>query len=230
MRYVLAVVLVAIYAVSTLGAPAMELKTDEQKFCYLLGRQMGHSLKQYPVKMDMDALARGITDSLSGGDPLMTDAEAEAFVKAYRPTLEKRFAARLEADSKRNIAEGKKFLAANGKRKGVVTTKSGLQYRVVKAGEGPKPKATDNVKVHYTGKLLDGKVFDSSRKRGRPASFGLNGVIRGWTEGLQLMPVGSTFEFVIPSSMAYAEQGKPPTILPNSTLVFEVELIEIVKQ
>jgi FKBP-type peptidyl-prolyl cis-trans isomerase len=122
---------------------------------------------------------------------------------------------------------GKEFLEANGKKEGVTTTASGLQYKVIKAGSGANPKATDTVKVHYKGTFLDGKTFDSSYDRGEPISFPLNRVIAGWTEGVQLMPVGSTYEFYIPSNLAYGERGAPGAIPPNSTLIFVVELLDI---
>jgi len=208
--------------------PVAEIETDDQRFSYILGTRFGENLKEHPANVDYKALTLGIYDAMKGREFLMTDAAVGAFLNDYRTELERRYTAKLGAMAKANLEAGAEFLRKNAEKEGVVVTESGLQYRVIEQGEGPKPEATARVKVHYVGKLLNGDVFDSSREREKPAEFTLDGVIAGWTEGLQLMPVGSTYEFVIPSELAYKEKGSPPRIEPNSTLIFEVELLEIV--
>ncbi len=192
------------------------LKTDAQKLGYAIGQDIGRNVSRFKGLMDVDTMISSIKDAMAGKEEKMTQAEiSEVFVKL--PAL---------------IAEGNKtkgdaFLAENKKKEGVVVTDSGLQYEVIKAGDGAKPKATDSVTVHYHGTLIDGTVFDSSFDRGTPTTFPLNGVISGWTEGVQLMPVGSKYRFTIPFSLAYGERGSGQTIGPNSTLIFDVELIKI---
>ena len=233
MRYVWTVVIIAILAARVQAAdkPAdkVKLDTDEQKISYIIGMNMATQLKNVPVEIDIDLLTHGIHDTMKGNNPLITQAEAQQFMAAYMNTLRAKQEAKLKVEATKGVATGKKFLAENSKAKGVITTKSGLQYRVIKQGKGPKPAKTDKVKVHYTGKLLNGTIFDSSVQRKKPATFGVTQVIPGWVEGLQLMPVGSKYEFFIPSDLAYGASGRPPTIPPNSMLIFEVELLEIVK-
>jgi FKBP-type peptidyl-prolyl cis-trans isomerase FkpA len=189
---------------------------------YALGMLIGASAKGTNIDVDIDALLAGVKDSVSGGKTKLTDAQARTLVQAAaQSSLEKKGAA--------NLAAGKAFLESNGKKAGVKTTASGLQYEVIKEGKGSKPKATDTVTVNYEGKLLSGKVFDSSYERNQPATFPLNGVIKGWTEGLQLMGVGSKYRFYIPSDLAYGPNGTGGPIGPNETLVFEVELLAIGK-
>ena len=196
------------------------LTTDEERFSYGLGMMIGERvLKQYG-EVDYDALVDGIKAQHQGSETLMTLQEAEMALNAQ---LQKQFAAQAEANRKR----GEDYLAQNKTAEGVQVTESGLQYSVITAGDGAKPLATDRVTVHYRGTLIDGTEFDSSYSRGEPASFALNQVIAGWTEGVQLMNVGSKFRFVIPYNLAYGERGAGGSIGPFETLIFEVELIAI---
>lgn len=193
-----------------------------EKVSYALGLSLGSNLKSNGLDgLDYKKLAKGIEDLMEGAQPEMSIEEAQAIINAYFQELQNKA---FEA----NIAEGKKFLAENAAREGVVTLESGLQYEVLTAGNGATPKASDTVKVHYHGTLLSGDVFDSSVKRGEPATFGVTQVIRGWVEALQLMPVGSKWKLFIPSDLAYGAQGAGQSIAPHTTLVFEVELIDIV--
>ena len=205
---------------------ATELNTDEQKLGYIIGMDIGKSLREQGTTVDLDSLIDAISATYKGEDLAMTAEEAAAIRQEY---VQKRQAAQ-QAESavvgENNLAEGQKFLADNKGKEGVQTTDSGLQYKVLTMGDGAKPAATDTVKVHYSGKLLDGTEFDSSYARNEPISFALNRVIAGWTEGVQLMPVGSKFVFYIAPELGYGEGGGGP-IPPNSTLVFEVELLDI---
>src|SRR5690606_5329496 len=170
-----------------------------------------------------------IRSTLAGEEPAMSQEEMMAVQQAFAQRLQTKRAAEMQAAAEANKAEGEAFLAANKGKPGVSATDSGLQYQVIEAGDGPKPAATDTVKVHYTGTLLDGTKFDSSVDRGEPAQFALNAVIPGWTEALQLMPVGAKYKLWIPSELGYGDRGTPGPIGPNQTLVFDVELIEIVQ-
>ena len=205
-------------------APKVELTSENDSASYAMGVYMGIqcanmlSAQNYNIDLFIKAFEAAIADA----PLLMTPEETVNFLNAY----EKKVKERENAD---RIKLGESFLAENAKREGVHTTASGLQYQVVKMGEGPKPVSTDVVKVHYEGTLLDGTKFDSSIDRGKPTEFPLNRVIKGWTEGLQLMPVGSKFTFYIPYQLAYGTQGAGNLIKPYSTLIFEVELLEIIK-
>jgi FKBP-type peptidyl-prolyl cis-trans isomerase len=199
------------------GKPAAASKADVS---YAFGALLGENLKSTSVAIDYKAFAEGMKDSMESGKTKVTLEEANATVQAA-------IAAAAEKKASDNLAAGAKYLADNGKKAGVVTTASGLQYEVVTKGTGPQPKATDTVKVDYVGKLIDGSTFDSSIDRGQPADIPLNQVIPGWSEGLQLMNVGSKYKLTIPAALAYGEQGAGAKIGPNSTLVFEVTLISI---
>jgi FKBP-type peptidyl-prolyl cis-trans isomerase FkpA/FKBP-type peptidyl-prolyl cis-trans isomerase FklB len=207
--------------------PAVSLDSDKAKFSYAIGLDIGRSLQQIGSDLERDALIAAMNDSLDGKEPRIPTQEVAKIKQAMFEKLSEKKAAEQKVLGKKNKADGLKFLAEHGKKEGVITTASGLQYEVLKQGDGAKPKATDKVKVHYKGTLLDGTEFDSSYKRGQPISFPLNGVIPGWTEGVQLMNVGSKFKFVIPSELAYGDHGAGPKIGPNSTLIFEVELLGI---
>lgn len=215
---------------SLLAAPVMAdttLKTEEDRLSYSLGLIMGQRLTQDFEQLNVDAMAQAIKDLYAGGELKMTEAEVQETMQAFqqRMMLEQQEAQAKAAEE--NLKAGQAFLAENGKKKGVVTTESGLQYQVLTAGNGDKPKLTDQVQVHYEGKLLSGEVFDSSYQRGEPVTFGLNQVIAGWQEGLQLMSVGSKWKIFIPSDLAYGPGGTGGPIGPNETLVFEVELLDI---
>jgi len=213
----------------TLGAAtafAVDLDTDEQKLGYIIGMDIGNSLRRENTQVDIDALLEAIRVTYAGDVPAMSTEEAQQVREAF--IAKRRAAAEAESKAKadENKAAGEAFLAENAKAEGVVVTDSGLQYKVVTMGDGAKPTATDTVKVHYRGTLLDGTEFDSSYSRNAPISFALDRVIAGWTEGVQLMPVGSKFTFWIKPELAYGEGGGGP-IPPNSTLSFDVELLEI---
>ena len=206
----------------------VSLKSDVDSVSYAIGVNIGtgihNQLKTLPgAEANVDALLAGLATTLKGDSAKMDVKDAIQYIQNYYTVASAKEAAK-------NKEEGEKFLAENGKKSGVITTESGLQYQVVTEGTGAKPVATDKVKVHYTGTLLDGTKFDSSVDRGEPAVFGVNQVIKGWQEGLQLMPVGSKYIFWIPSELAYGTRGAGGDIKPNSVLKFEVELLEIVKQ
>lgn len=210
----------------------VKLETEAQQQAYGIGASVGNFLqkdladkKELGVELDQALLMRGFEDALAG-EAKLDEAKIREVLTALDSSVREKQAAKAEADAKKHKAEGEKYLAENAKKEGVTVTDSGLQYEVMTEGDGEKPVATDMVKVHYKGTLLDGSEFDSSYSRNEPASFRLNQVIPGWTEGLQLMNVGSKYKFTIPSELAYGERdlGKIPA---NSTLVFEVELLEI---
>ncbi|MEF9978774.1 MAG: FKBP-type peptidyl-prolyl cis-trans isomerase [Thermomonas sp.] len=204
------------------------LPTEKEQASYMIGMSMGKSLNEIKEDVNVDTLVKGLRASIAGDKLLLTEEQAKEIAEAFSQRMQAKQIAKSMAEAKANMEKGQKALAENGKKPGVVTTASGLQYQIMTEGKGPKPGATDGVKVHYKGTLLDGKTFDSSYDRGEPAVMPLQGVIPGWAEGLQLMPVGSKFKFWIPAQLAYGEQA-PPTIGPNQPLVFEVELLEIVK-
>ncbi len=209
-------------------APPLSLDSDRAKFSYAIGVDIGNSLLQVGTNdLKRDALIAALNDTLDGKKPRISAKDMGTVKQAFFKKQAEKKAAERKIAGKKNKAEGLKFLAENGKKAGVTTTASGLQYEILKQGNGTKPKATDKVKVHYRGTLIGGKEFDSSYKRGQPISFPLNGVIPGWTEGVQLMNVGSTFKFVIPSELAYGDRGAGKDIGPDSTLIFEVELLAI---
>jgi FKBP-type peptidyl-prolyl cis-trans isomerase FklB len=210
-------------------APA--LTTKKQKFSYALGMsvgtQIGATLKKQAVEVDPSIVSQGMKDALAGTKSRMTQEEAQAILTQVQTEVRTQQQQKTAQASAKNKAEGEAFLAANKAKEGVVTLPSGLQYKIITAGTGPKPTAADTVVSNYRGTLVDGKEFDSSYKRGKPETFPVSGVIKGWTEALQLMPVGSKWQLVIPSNLAYGERGAGADIGPDSTLVFEVELISI---
>jgi FKBP-type peptidyl-prolyl cis-trans isomerase len=199
-----------------------------EKGSYAFGVEMGQQLNQnFPPEINREAFLRGVTEALAGKTPTLPEEEMQTIRQEFMQALQAGQAAKAEGAKAENLAKGEKFLAENKTREGVKTTESGLQYEVITEGTGAKPTATDTVTVHYEGTLLNGEVFDSSIKRNSPASFPLSGVIPGWTEGLQLMSVGSKYKFFIPSNLAYGENGSGGSIGPNETLTFEVELLKI---
>lgn len=213
------------------GVKIPGLPTEKDQVSYLIGMEFGGNLKDIKDEVSMEAFNKGLRDGMAGKKPPMTNEQAAKIMQAFGARIQAKKQAEAEAASKKNAEAGTRFLEENGKKKGVTTTASGLQYEVVTQGTGPKPKADDVVKVHYRGKLLDGTTFDSSYDRNEPAQFQLNQVVPGWTEALQLMPVGSKYKLWIPAKLGYGEAGTPGgPIPPNSTLSFEVELLEIVKQ
>lgn len=199
------------------------------KVSYALGLGIGRQLSQMGAdNLDIDDFAKAIKDILAGKKPEIDDAEAQTLVKDFFEKQEAKQRAAAAEKFKETKEKGEAYLAENAKKEGVVTLPSGLQYQVIKEGNGRRPKATDKVKCHYEGMLLDGTLFDSSIQRGEPATFPLNGVIKGWTEGLQLMQEGAKYRFFIPYHLGYGENGAGASIPPFAALVFDVELIEVV--
>jgi FKBP-type peptidyl-prolyl cis-trans isomerase len=205
----------------------LALKTQKDKFSYALGMNLGANLHKQSVPVDPNIMARGLKDALAGGKTLLTEEEARAAVTAVQNDMREKQQAKMQVAGDANKKEGEAFLADNKSKEGVVALPSGLQYKVLKEGNGPKPTATDSVVCNYRGTLINGAEFDSSTKHGGPASFPVNGVIKGWTEALQLMPVGSKWQLFVPSDLAYADRGAGGDIGPNATLIFEVELVSI---
>jgi FKBP-type peptidyl-prolyl cis-trans isomerase FklB len=199
------------------------LKDTKDKVSYSIGLNIGFNFKKQNLPINTDALLAGVKDAISDKKPLLSETEVRETMTAWS----KEVADKQKAAGVKNAADGEKFLADNKKKDGVKTTATGLQYKVIKEGTGPQPATTDTVTVNYRGTLIDGTEFDSSYKRGEPATFPVQGVIKGWTEALQLMKKGSKYQLFIPSNLAYGERAMPPDIAANSTLIFEVELMDI---
>jgi FKBP-type peptidyl-prolyl cis-trans isomerase len=207
------------------GSPSLD--TENQKASYGIGLQMGGQLGPAESRVDMDALMAGIQDGMSGNDPALEQADIQAAIQAFSEAVSAEEMERQTAAAETNAAEGEAFMAENAQKDGMMVTASGLQYEVLREGEGAMPAPADQVMIHYKGTLTDGTQFDSSYDRGEPATFGVGGVIAGFGEGLQLMTVGSHFRFFIPGALGYGPQGSGGIIGPNATLIFEVELLEI---
>ncbi|HUI44416.1 MAG TPA: FKBP-type peptidyl-prolyl cis-trans isomerase [Nitrospirota bacterium] len=203
------------------------LKTQKEKNSYAIGMSMADNVKTNAIDVDIDALTQGIRDSLAGKKTLLTETEAHETIMALQKDLQAKMREKMKAQAEKNLKEGEEFLAKNKVKEGVKTLPSGLQYKVISEGKGKSPLPTDTVTVNYRGTLIDGTEFDSSYKRGQPATFPVNGVIKGWTEALQLMKEGSKWQLFIPSSLAYGERGAGRQIGPNATLIFDVELIKV---
>lgn len=209
-------------------AAPLALKTQKEKFSYALGMRMGGNLKKQEVPIDPAIMARGLRDGLSGAKPLLTDEEAQAAITQVQNDMRQKQQEKMKVAGASNKKDGEAFLAANKSKDGVKTLPSGLQYKIEKEGTGPKPTASDSVTANYRGTLINGTEFDSTAKHGgQPATFPVSGVIKGWTEALQLMPVGSKWQLFIPSDLAYGDRGAGPDIGPDSTLIFDVELVSI---
>jgi FKBP-type peptidyl-prolyl cis-trans isomerase len=221
----LAIVLLATGTAAAQERPALE--TQKDKLSYALGMDLGKQLREKKVDVDPAVFGRGLADALSGSKLLLTDEEGRKLVTALQEEMRTRELTRMAQEAQKNKKEGEAFLAANKAKEGVVTLPSGLQYKILKAGTGRKPTADDTVTCHYKGTFIDGTEFDSSYSRGTPTSFPVKNVIKGWTEALQLMPVGSKWQLFVPSELAYGSRGAPGKIGPDATLVFEVELIEV---
>ena len=216
---------------ATKSAAAVPLKTRKEKFSYALGMNIGtgysQGLKKQSVEVDWNLLAQGVKDAAAGSKTRLTQEEAQAVLNEVQTEIKKQQQEKTQQAAAANKTEGEAFLAANKSKDGVVTLPSGLQYKILTAGTGPKPSASDSVKCNYRGTLINGTEFDSSYKRGQPATFAVGQVIKAWTEALQLMPMGSKWQLFVPSSLAYGERGAGAEIGPNATLIFEVELLSI---
>ena len=203
------------------------LNTQKDKISYAVGINVGTNLHKQSVEVDPAILLQGLKDGLAGNKPLLTEEEARTLLMQLQEDMRKQQAEKAQQMGAPNKAEGETFLAANKTKEGVITLLSGLQYKILKAGTGPKPSASDSVVCNYRGTLINGTEFDSSYKRGQPATFPVSGVIKGWTEALQLMPVGSKWQLFIPAQLAYGERGAGADIGPNATLIFEIDLLSI---
>lgn len=209
------------------GEKKIELNDQKAKVSYGIGMSLGTDFKAQGIEIDPDVMAQAIKDVTAGGKTRMTEEEVRKVITDFQQELAAKQEAKAKEGGIKNLKDGEAFLAENGKKAGVVTLPSGLQYKVEKKGTGKKPGPSDSVTVHYQGTLIDGKEFDSSYKRGEPVSFPVGGVIPGWTEALQLMEEGSKWQLFIPSNLAYGERGAGEQIGPNSTLIFDVELLKV---
>jgi len=233
MKLVSLSLLTAVVAVSSFAAD-VELKTDKDKISYAIGMDIGKNITNRQVEINPDALAAGLKSILSGAKPQLSEEQVKEAMTSLQTMMQSKMAERMksqQAEQKevgdKNKKEGEAFLAENKKKEGVKTTASGLQYKVMNPGNGPKPTSNDTVIVHYRGTLLNGKEFDSSYQGGEPREFPVTGVIKGWTEALLLMPVGAKYQLYIPSELAYGERGAGRDIGPSSVLQFDVELVGI---
>jgi FKBP-type peptidyl-prolyl cis-trans isomerase FklB len=202
-------------------------KTKKEKISYSIGVNLGKDLKRQGIALDQGLFAQGVKDGLGGSKTAMNDDDMQTTLIAFQQEMMTKMQEKQKVEGEKNSKEGEAFLSANKNKEGVVTLPSGLQYKVIKSGDGPKPTKDQTVKCHYRGTLVDGTEFDSSYKRGEPTEFPVGGVIKGWTEALQLMPVGSKWQLFIPADLAYGSNGSGPTIGPNAVLIFDVELISI---
>ncbi len=227
MRTLVALFCIMLLANAGYAAKVTVLKTEKDRISYGIGMDIGESMKRQSIDINPDVLAQGIKDVFSGGKLLLTEEELRNTMENFNKDMMAKQKIQMQELSDKNKKEGEAFLAENKKKEGVVSLPSGLQYKVIKEGEGNIPKATDTVTVHYRGSLIDGTEFDSSYGRGEPIIFPVKGVIPGWSEALQLMKTGSKWQLFIPSNLAYGERGKGGIIGPNATLVFDVELLSI---
>ena len=202
-----------------------EPQIDMEKVSYIIGTQIGSSIKTQGIEIDIEMLISGLKDALAGKELAFSEEESKQAMMVFR----KRMIEKQAAERAQQAAKNQAFLEANKTKEGVKVLPSGLQYKVITEGTGESPKAEDKVRTHYRGRLIDGTEFDSSYKSNKPSEFPVNRVIKGWTEALQLMKVGSKWELFIPAELAYGERGQPPVIPPNATLIFEIELLDIVK-
>ena len=220
-------------AAATQPSPAADgqnvpaLKTQKDKVSYAIGMNIGTTLHRQSIDVDPNIVRQGLEDAMGGGKTVLSEEEVRATLTELQNDIRKKQQERMQQAGETNKKQGDAFLAANKGKEGVVTLPSGLQYKILSAGTGPKPATSDSVVCNYRGTLIDGTEFDSSYKRGQPATFPVGGVIKGWTEALQLMPVGSKWQLFVPSELAYGERGTGADIGPNAVLIFEVELLSI---
>ena len=223
----MAVLAILVMAGSVIAEEPIALKSQKDKISYIIGLDIGNNLKRQGAEIDPDTLLRGMKDALSGSKPLLSEDEIREVTTAFRQEMAQKQAEVTKKLAEKNKSEGEAFLGENKKKEGVKILPSGLQYKVITEGSGRSPKESDTVTVNYKGTFVDGTEFDSSYKRGEPATFPVNGVIKGWTEALPLMKEGAKWQLFIPPSLAYGEAGAGNAIGPNATLIFEVELISI---
>lgn len=223
----IAVVGIIFLASQVSAQESQTLKSQKEKISYIIGMDIGGNFKKQSVDIDPDILARGIKDALSGAKPQLSDQEAREVMASFEKEMRAKQEEIRKTVGEKNKVEGEKFLVENKGKEGIQTLPDGLQYKVITPGKGKKPQLTDTVIAHYRGTLIDGTEFDSSYRRGQPANFPVSGVIRGWTEALQLMGEGAKWQLFIPPNLAYGERGAGQVIGPNAVLIFEVELISI---
>lgn len=209
------------------GADESAINSDKDKLSYTFGANFGKSLKQQEIEINTDMFLKGMKDGFSGEKMLLTDQEMKETMMAFQKEMAAKQAEKRKALAEKNKKEGEAFLVANKTKEGVKTLESGLQYKVINEGTGKTPKATDSVVTNYRGTLIDGTEFDSSYQRKNPATFRVTGVIKGWTEALQLMKEGAKWQLFVPPELAYGERGAGPRIGPNATLIFEIELVSV---
>jgi FKBP-type peptidyl-prolyl cis-trans isomerase FklB len=221
------VLTLSLLPVASCAAEAPDLEDEKQKLGYSVGYQVGDDFRRQGLRVDPELVVEGVSDALAGSEPLMTREAMRQTLTELRQQAAAAEEQQREEQARKNLAEGKAFLAENAEKEDVRTLPSGLQYQVVSEGEGDPPAAADAVTVHYRGTLIDGNEFDSSYGRGSPNTFSLDQVIPGWTEGVQLMRPGAKYRLFVPPELAYGERGGGPEIGPNSTLVFEIELLSV---
>ncbi len=229
-KFAVAMVVLGLIGSQSPGQKSTKLASKQDSVSYSIGVNVGNSLKRDSIGISPEAFLRGVTDaSADSGSRLLSETAVQEVLMKFQMEMREKQMVAAKAAGEKHMAEGEKFLAENAKKPGVVTTPSGLQYKVLVEGKGKKPTEKSTVVTHYSGKLLDGTEFDSSYKRGEPATFPVSGggLIRGWTEGLQLMREGSKYEFYIPANLAYGEAGAGSVIPPNATLIFQVELVAV---
>jgi FKBP-type peptidyl-prolyl cis-trans isomerase len=209
---------------------SVKLENEKDRVSYVIGTNIARSLKNIKDEINLDIVINGMKDQFQEKPLLLNEEDAKSIMREFSMKIKNKNEEQNKLLAEKNLKKGKAFLEKNKKEKGVTTTASGLQYLILKAGDGPKPLQTDKVKVHYRGTTIEDEEFDSSYKRGKPAVFPVTGVIKGWTEALLLMNVGSKYKLFIPSELAYGERGAGPKIAPNAVLIFEVELIDIEKK
>ncbi|MEC4677071.1 MAG: FKBP-type peptidyl-prolyl cis-trans isomerase [Nitrospirota bacterium] len=228
MRFLLAVILsIGLLASSVYAEEQTALKDQKDRLSYSMGVDFGNKLKQQSIDINADMFSKGLNDSLSGNRTLLAEEEIKSEMNTLMKDMMNKRVERIRKAAEENRKEGEAFLAENGKKEGVITLPSGLQYKIIKEGTGKTPSIDDTVVTNYRGTLIDGTEFDSSYKRGKPATFAVKGVIPGWTEALQLMKEGAKWQLFIPSSLAYGKRGAGSKIGPDKTLIFEIELISI---
>jgi FKBP-type peptidyl-prolyl cis-trans isomerase FklB len=226
-KLIVVALVLSLFAGGAMAQKKRTPKTKKEKVSYSIGVNIGKNMKAQGIDLDQGLLAQGIKDGINNSKTEMTDKDMEAVMTAFQQEMMGKMQAKQKVDGEKNAKEGEAFLAANKKKEDIITLPSGLQYKILKSGDGPKPTKEQTVKCNYRGTLIDGTEFDSSYKRGEPTEFPVGQVIKGWTEALQLMPVGSKWQLFIPGDLAYGSNGAGQTIGPNATLIFDIELISI---